>query len=544
MAAAYCIGVDVGSASVRAGVVSCGDGTVVSQAQRDISIRKSSGGHVEQSTAEIWEAVCATVREAVASSGVDPSAVKGLGFDATCSMAVTAKDAATGVSVAADGEAGWDIVMWMDHRAAKQTVEVNATGHPVLQYVGGGVSPEMAIPKLKWLRENKPASWWAGVDKIYELPDWLVKRATGSERRSLCSTVCKWNYVNDASFSGWDLSYMEEIGCDAEVVAKIGDSVAEIGDACGVLTEEAKAALGLQVAGDVVVPASLIDAHAGGLALSTGGETKVVVIAGTSACFMAVSPEKRVIPGVWGPYKGAMLPGVWLHEGGMSAMGAFLDSVVGGHPAKAEAERRANEADEPLYAYLEGVCAGEGSVLARVAAAELHYYPDVLGNRSPVGDSTLKGMVTGLVLDETVENLALALCAAMMAVAYGIQHVADALREGGYRKLEAFVICGGLARSNVFCDTLAGVSQREVHVCPGGDAMLVGGAICAAAASGVHGSLEAAQGAMSPPPQRVVSGRACDAAHTATHRARYAVYREMLRDQQKYRKMMEATAGL
>lgn len=37
--------------------------------------------------------------------------------------------------------------------------------------------------------------------------------------------------------------------------------------------------------------------------------------------------------GIWGPYKNALLPGFYLHEGGQSSTGYLLDYIVKNHPA-------------------------------------------------------------------------------------------------------------------------------------------------------------------------------------------------------------------
>lgn len=42
----------------------------------------------EQSSAQIWQAVCECVREAVAQAGIPKESVKGIGFDGTCSLYV------------------------------------------------------------------------------------------------------------------------------------------------------------------------------------------------------------------------------------------------------------------------------------------------------------------------------------------------------------------------------------------------------------------------------------------------------------------------
>src|SRR5213076_2769365 len=90
------------------------------------------------------------------------------------------------------------------------------------------------------------------------------------------------------------------------------------------------------------VGVSIIDAHAGGvgmLGVALGGkppqaadlETRIALIGGTSSCHMAVSREARFVPGVWGPYFSAMVPGMWLSEGGQSATGALVDHVIAIH---------------------------------------------------------------------------------------------------------------------------------------------------------------------------------------------------------------------
>jgi ribulose kinase len=113
-----------------------------------------------------------------------------------------------------------------------------------------------------------------------------------------------------------------------------------------VLTPEAAAHLGLGPE-RCVVGVGIIDAHAGGIGslgmhsaeaedpLEQVNET-LALIGGTSSCHMAVAEEPRFIPGVWGPYFGAMIPGMWLNEGGQSATGALIDHVIADHAAYPE----------------------------------------------------------------------------------------------------------------------------------------------------------------------------------------------------------------
>ena len=59
----YFIGVDVGTGSARAGVFDA-EGRMLGAGKRDITLFREAGSIVEQSSAEIWGAVCTAVRAA------------------------------------------------------------------------------------------------------------------------------------------------------------------------------------------------------------------------------------------------------------------------------------------------------------------------------------------------------------------------------------------------------------------------------------------------------------------------------------------------
>ncbi len=148
----YVIGVDVGTGSARAGLFDL-NGRMLSVAKRDITLYREAGAIVEQSSSEIWNAVCTIIREAVQAAGVSPEHVIGLGFDATCSLVVL-DEGGTPLAVGPSEDRERDIIVWMDHRAVDQAERINAKGHDVLRYVGGRISPEMETPKILWLKEN------------------------------------------------------------------------------------------------------------------------------------------------------------------------------------------------------------------------------------------------------------------------------------------------------------------------------------------------------------------------------------------------------
>src|SRR5690606_18170181 len=142
----YLIGIDVGTGSARAGVFDR-KGNLIATARRQIEMHRERGIIAEQSSEQVWRAVCDSVRESVTRAGIDPAQVTGIGFDATCSLVVRGDGEAT-LPVGDPVHPERDIIVWMDHRAVEQAERINAQGHEVLKYVGTRISPEMETPKL------------------------------------------------------------------------------------------------------------------------------------------------------------------------------------------------------------------------------------------------------------------------------------------------------------------------------------------------------------------------------------------------------------
>ena len=117
---------------------------------------------------------------------------------------------------------------------------------------------------------------------------------------------------------------------------------------------------------------------------------------------MAVSKDARFVPGIWGPYYSAMVPGMWLTEGGQSATGALIDHVIRSHAQGAKLESEASQRNTSVYALLNERL----DVLSRSVnfpaelTREIHVLPYFHGNRSPRADPSLRGVVSGLKLSD------------------------------------------------------------------------------------------------------------------------------------------------
>ncbi len=496
------LGVDVGTGSVRAGLFDAA-GTLKGVGKHDIQIWRAAGERVEQSSDDIWAATCKSVKAALQAAGAKAIEVKGIGFDATCSLVLL--DAVfQPVPVGPEHDAQRNVIVWMDHRAIAQAARINATGHRVLKYVGGAISPEMETPKLLWLKENLRGSYDMAAH-FFDLSDWLTFRATGDLTRSTCALVCKWTWL--AHEHRWDDSYLTEIGLgDLSHAhhARIGNKVVAPGTAVGAGLSE-KAARDLGLVPGIKVAAALIDAHAGALATLGGHDAagkpvdprrRMALIMGTSACCMSLSPEEIHVDGLWGPYFDAITQGLWLTEGGMSAAGAALDRFLITHPLARGPDGRLKRG---LFDELERAAKAAAPNLSEAAllARDVHILADVNGNRSPLADPEMRGVWSGIGLREDAASLLKLHVAALCGLAYGLADILDQQERCGLTGHDTIVISGGLGRSPLARQIIADATGRIVSLPATEEPVLLGAAMLGAVAAGGFASLEQGMAAMS-----------------------------------------------
>ncbi|KAF8476102.1 FGGY family of carbohydrate kinase [Kalaharituber pfeilii] len=579
MSDSYYLGIDVGTGSARICLVD-DSGEIKALATKDIKTWNDKADYYEQSTEDIWNAICYCCKQVMREAKIQPEQVKGIGCDATCSLAVLADDTDEPISVCGPDftDHKRNVILWMDHRPVTQTERINATKHKLLQYVGGSMSIEMEIPKVLWLKENMPRDLFRRCH-FYDLADVLTHIATGEKTRSFCSTVCKQAYVPvgvDGSIKGWQEDFLAAIGLQElaeDNFRRMGGVHGEngvmlsAGQLVGTLCEKSASELGL-VSG-IKIGSGVIDAYAGWIGtvgarvkpdclgsdvIPEGFKTndleqafhRLAAVAGTSTCHLVMSREPKFVPGIWGPYRDVVLENFWMAEGGQSATGSLLHHIVTTHTSYEKAKEAAMARKQNIYEYLNHRLEelAQESKASTISYLARHFFlvGDYHGNRSPIADPRMRGSVVGLSMDSSVDSLALMYYAALEFIALQTRHIIEALNTNGHTVTSIFM-SGGQCRNNLLMTLIANATGYPVVIPRYIDAAVVlGAAILGAKAASANetGETEGLWGIidrMSKPGDIVLPTK--DKREKELLEVKYKIFLRMSKEQQEYRKMVD-----
>jgi FGGY-family pentulose kinase len=460
----YLIGIDVGTQSVRSCLFDL-EGAVVASAARPLTTTFPKPAWAEQDPEEWWRAAVETLKEILEVSRVDPTDIAGLSYDCT---------ACTVAALTEDGRPLRPALLWMDERAYEEADEVSATGHEILKYCGGKVSPQWMLAKGRWLERHeldvfRCARW------IVDEADFFTFRLTGRMTASLDNATAKWNYVRP--LGGWPADFLRAAKAE-RLAEKWPADVLPVGRSLGRIQEALARQLGLSSA--TMVAQGGIDAHAGEIALGAVGAGDLALILGSSTCHMAQSPTP-VFANIWGPYPDALVEGMFTLEGGQTATGSIIQWLVEHFGAEAASQARSRGQD--AYAYLdelaEAIPPGSEGLLV------MDYFQ---GNRTPYKDPLARGTVIGLTLKHGLPHLYRAV---YEGICFGTRQILEDMVAHGFR-LERIYAGGGGAKSRLWTQIQADVLGQPIHLPRDKETMALGAAIWAGLGSGIFRSYQEA----------------------------------------------------
>jgi L-ribulokinase len=525
----FTVGVDFGTNSARAIVVSCADGRTVGTSVAEYH----SGEHgvlthpkdphlARQNPADyigaLGQSVSAALAQAATVQGFARDRVIGIGVDTTGStpLPVDARARPLAIDPQWESHLAAQAWLWKDHTGAEEAAAITAMAREhaphYLEPIGGTYSSEWWWSKIWKCLKVAPEVFDAAASWV-ELADFMPAVLAGvDDPRRIVRCICAAGHKAMFSEAWGGLPSKEFLArLDPKLAAlrdRLYDRAWPAGTAAGPLCGEWAAALGLRQG--IAIAMGGFDAHYG--AVGSGIEVGTLVkIIGTSTCDCAIaSTNVGNIPGICGIVNGSIMPGYFGIEAGQSAVGDLLNWWV----------ESVCEGGEELHHQLSRQAAtlkpGESGLLA------LDWNN---GNRTILVDPKLTGLIVGQTLHTTRAEIYRAL---IEATAFGARAIIDRLREHGV-PIDRVVCCGGIAEKNdLFMQIYADVLDQPMLIAGSPQAPALGAAISAAvtagAAAGGYDSWTDAQQKMTTLKEKRFEPNA--QAHGTYHEL-YSIYRQL-----------------
>lgn len=510
----YVIGVDFGTDSARAILLSLKDGETLAKAEAKYP-RWSAGKYQEpenklfrQHPLDYLEALQKCISDILSMAGPFAKAkVAGLGVCATGSTPCPVDPEGTPLSLLPDFSENVDAMfhLWKDHTASHEAEKINAIlsnceGQDFTKYQGKYIS-EWYWSKILHAYHSAPevakkAATWM------ELCDWIPNLLTGRRGltqlyRSACAAGHKalwhsaWGGLPNRSCLVRIHPYLGQIHDSYSSTPMAADQPA------GVIVKIWAEKLGLPET--LIVGGSSLDAHAG--AVGVGIQPGVMVVSlGTSTVNILVEEPERLadkqLTHVCGQAENSVLPGLvgletsqaafgdvyrWFQDLLMWPIGQFLKTSP--DLSSAHRETLMNGFRSNLLRHL---TAQAEALPIEGALTALDWFN---GRRYPHADENLKSAIVGLDLGSGAPEIFQGL---VLGTVLGQKRIIDELEKGGVRVRDILAVGGISRKSPYIMQTLADVLHRSIKVCRTTHASARGGAMYAAVGCGAYKTISAA----------------------------------------------------
>ena len=445
------LAIDIGTSRTRARLFDL-RGEVLDEASRPAATESPFAGAAELDCEALWRDLVGTAT-ALRTAGLEIAAL-----GVTAQLGTIFIDESGGVLQKA--------MLWADTRAQAEAQEFEqAFGEEAYAVSGRRMAPELAAPRLLWLRRRR-ADVFQRVRRIASIKDFVVERLTGAVVTD--ETHASYTGLFDVEERRWSARLMRRAGCDPALFARVGFASGKAGG----LVKAAAAELGLAPGVPVAIGAP--DGTSGAIGAGAIRPGVTVDVAGTTDVVLhclprpVKDPERRLV------LNAHAAAGTWAAGGPTGFTGGAVSWTLNlfGFQGVAESQTALSES---LCAIPPG-CDG------------LVFCTGLTGSRFPHWNAGERGALTGI---EPRHGPLHILRAAQEGAAFVVADAIDAIRRCGAEVCEVTAV-GGLAADRAAIQLRADVLGVRVVRLATQEASSAGAAMFSAVCANLYPDLDAA----------------------------------------------------
>jgi xylulokinase len=420
------LGIDIGTFESK-GVLVDATGRIVASAAHPHKMLVPQPGWAEHRPREDWWGdFCVLSQRLIADSGLAPADIKAVAASAIgpCMLPVDA-----------DGEPLMNGVLYgVDTRAAAEIEELTARigEDALLDRCGNVLTSQSVGPKILWLKHRRP-ELFARTAKVLTSTSYIVHRLTGEY------VIDHYSAANNSPLYRVDrLEWSDDLANDIIGLDKL-PTLKWTTEVAGYVTSEAAAATGL--APGTPVTAGTIDAAAEALSVGVAAPGDMLLMYGSTIFIIEVTADRVRDARLW------YAP--WFFAGEHASLAGLATSGTLSHWFR---EQFGKELDpETAVASLAAEAA-----MSPPGANGVVMLPYFSGERTPIHDTSAKGMIFGLDLTHTRGDIYRAL---FEGIAMGTRHVFETYEDVGHGPA-AIYVAGGGTKNSVWCQATSDISGR------------------------------------------------------------------------------------
>lgn len=439
-------------------------GKVLYSAYQAYGISYPNPEWVEQDPDELWQAVASTTRKVIQDSGIDPEEILGVGVSAQMWNTLPVDEKGTPLM---------PMLSWLDLRSVRQAERVLQGDNPsfIFKHTGNIPTAKDSIPKILWLKEERP-DLWNRTACLMDCKEYILFKLTG--KMAIDYVGASVYFLFDPLKKCWSEEVCNRLGIPVEKLPKAYPCT----DVIGEVTDEAAKITGLKPGTPVVICAGDVAVAQSGAGANQEGKVHLCIGTATWVGVSTSTFHNDPVKPLWGLCH--IDPSKYIIAGEMETGGGALmwfrdvlckeEKLRTTHIGRSTYELISNMAEE--------VPAGSDKLI---------FLPWLSGERAPVLDHYARGGYIGLSMSHTKSHMARAV---MEGVAYHLRWICETMEKVGF-KIDSFNGIGGGCNSDIWVHIISNITGKPMNVVSNHlEAGAAGAALAVAVGMGVYSNMD------------------------------------------------------